>query len=119
MKKLMAAIIAEWKLVVWVPLLPTLDRHLEHIAGGGLLVLIFLSFGAPWLMAAWLSTAVAFLIEFTTAVVKKNWKDSTFDFVQYQFHWPFYFASTGAIGLCCTALGFLIILYVGLLIKKW
>jgi hypothetical protein len=112
-------IIERWKELDWMPPLPNLDRHLEHILGGGMITLILMGFGIEWFLAACISSGLSFLVEFTTAIIVGNWKDSTFDFVQYQFHWPFYFASEQNWYLFGLTLGVLLCLYVKFLLARW
>jgi hypothetical protein len=112
-------IIERWKELDWLPPLPNLDRHLEHILGGGMIVLIGMAFGADWFLAACIASCITFLIEFTTAVFVGNWSDSAFDFIQYQFHWPLYFASQQNWYLFGLTLGVLLFLYFKLLLARW
>ena len=102
-----------------MPPLPNLDRHLEHILGGMSVVFILLACGLEHFTAAWLCTGLFFFIEFLTAIMVGNWKDSTFDFVQYMFHWPFYFAAVANWWLFGVLLAGLIWLYVKLLLARW
>lgn len=115
----MREIIERWKELDWLPPYPNLDRHLEHILGGMAVVLILVSCGAEHFTAAWCSTLIFFLVEFLTAIFVGNWRDSTFDFIQYQFHWPWFFASTGNWYLFGVTLAALIWLYIKLLLARW
>jgi hypothetical protein len=115
----MKAIIERWRELDWMPPLPNLDRHLEHVLGGCAVVLILIAFGIEWPIAACISSGIFFIVEFTTALFVGNWKDSTFDFIQYQFHWPFYLAHIGNWYLFGVILAGLLWLYLKLLLARW
>lgn len=111
------SIVAKWKEVGWVPPLPTLDRHLEHILGGMAFAWIALQFGVEPLGCCFFSTAVSLLIEGLTALSKGNWKDSTCDFLQYQLVWVVYCLPD--FGLFFGALAVYLIVYFALLLRGW
>ena len=84
------AVVDKWKQVGWVPPYPTLDRHLEHLLGGMAFALIASRFGVEPLGCCLIATAIALAIEGLTAIKKGNWKDSIFDFYQYNLVWVVY-----------------------------
>lgn len=91
MKRIWFEMLRRWRELDWMPPFPNLDRHIEHIAGGCAMVLFFLALGAQWDIAALTVTLITLTIEGTTALVKGNLRDSSFDFVQYQAHWMLFF----------------------------
>lgn len=112
-------IIERWRELDWLPPLPNLDRHVEHIAGGLAIAFIFITMGAGYLTAACVSSGLFFVVEFATALIVGNWRDSAFDFIQYQFHWPFYFAAMASWWLFAISLTALLLLYFTLLLARW
>jgi len=111
-------ILERWRAPIWINSLPTLIHHLVHICGGITVVAVFIAFGINVLLSHVLSTVLFCSIELTTALFKKNWKDSTFDAYQYQFHWVLFVVPI-SLDLAGILLGILVIGYFILLRKGW
>ena len=114
---LFTAIYNRWNVVGWIPPLNTLQHHATHMCGGGMVVLIFIAFGTEWYDAALWSSSIFALVEFVTGFIRNNWPDSIFDFVQYLFHWPFYFAHVGQWWVFGISFAVLLVVYFSLLLK--
>lgn len=112
-------IIQRWKALDWMPPLPNLDRHLEHIGGGASVLAVGLAAGLPWLVAAFISTGVFAIVEGLTMYFKHNYKDSIFDYVQYLFHWLLFFAHNGWWILAGVYLAVWLAAYIYMLLNKW
>lgn len=119
MKVLLSFIIARWKEVGWITPLPTLDRHIEHIAVGALTVLFFLAIGASWFIAALTAALLFAFIEIPTGLWKNNWRDSMFDLLQYQFHWVLFLAYNSWWILAAVYLVVWLAAYVYMLLEGW
>jgi len=114
----MNTILALWKKPIWEGSLPTLIHHLLHVTGGMAVILVFVSLGVDRLVAGIISSALFTFIEATTAIFKKNYLDSFFDWYQYQVHWILYLAAIGDMALAGLILvgwlvGYFVILLAG------
>lgn len=90
----MKQVIEIWSSPIWEKSLPTLIHHLLHVCGGITVVYVLFVFGLPAFESHCISTGLFGAIELTTALFKKNWGDSIFDFYQYQAHWLLLFVGS-------------------------
>jgi hypothetical protein len=119
MTNLINKILNKWRVVGWITPLPTLDRHLEHITGGVAVAAIFAALGMPLIDAAVASTLLFASVEGITAIIRKNYTDCAFDFLQYSFQWFIYLLAVGNYPL---ALSFIILWgwgYFSMLLEDW
>ena len=114
LQEFITAVDYQWSRKRWQPRLINLDRQLEHVgAFAGLAFLIFVvkvgmasqepQTGMIALRTIWLwveqsityAVAAGLVMEAVTIAIKRNWTDSTFDFVQDAFVLTFAYAVQG------------------------
>ena len=84
-----------WARSIWTASYPTLIHHLLHITGGTAVVFLLLVFGVDRLLAHILSTLLFLIVESITTIIRNNFADSLFDWVQYQAHWIVFLLAVG------------------------
>ncbi len=109
-----------WEQRIPIKFYPTLMWHLLHIAVACAVVLLLQSLGVERLLSHSMAAVLFLVVELSTMIIKKNYKDSIFDYEQYSFHWVLYvFAISETWIPGAFALVIFILLYFMLLKKGW